>query len=83
MNSELEEQLDTLIQKTNKDFLARISRIVTRHLNKALKEQARELKSNNGPTTTRRGKKHVEKASSNRQSRSKYSDSDSDGYYSD
>jgi len=46
MDSELEEKIDTLIQKVCKDLKTRIMREVSKSLNKTLKEQARELKSN-------------------------------------
>jgi hypothetical protein len=44
MDTELEKQIDELICKSNKDLKTRIMRLVTRHQNKLLKEQARELK---------------------------------------
>ena len=45
MDRELEEQIDELIHKSTKDLKTRIIRIVVRHQNKLLKEQAREFKS--------------------------------------
>jgi hypothetical protein len=51
MERELEEQIDDIIQKANKDLKSRIVRIVSRHQSKLLKEQARELKSGGGATT--------------------------------
>tara|TARA_B110000908_G_C9895384_1_gene288615 strand:+ start:198 stop:500 length:303 start_codon:yes stop_codon:yes gene_type:complete len=45
MDRELDEQIDELIHKATKDLKTRIARVVVRHQNKLLKEQARELKS--------------------------------------
>ena len=90
MDRELEEQIDDIIHKATKDLKTRIARIVVRHQTKLLKEQARELKSG-ASTNTRKtntssdnGRKQQSKVSSRNNSKkdSKYSDSDSDGYYS-
>ena len=43
-DNELEDQLDEVIQKTIKDLKTRISRIVTKHVNRLLKNQSREFK---------------------------------------
>jgi len=80
MDSELEEKIDTLIQKTYKDLKTRIMREVSKSINKSLKEQARDIKSN---TTSSKSKKQVTSSSSGgrgkKSSRNKY-DSDSDYY---
>lgn len=80
---ELEDQIDTLIQKSNKDLKTRIIRLVIRQQNKLLKDQAREFKTNGRVVQHK-----VSTSSKDRKTRkskdSKYhSDSDSDGYYSD
>jgi hypothetical protein len=95
MERELEEQIDDIIQKANKDLKSRIVRIVSRHQSKLLKEQARELKSGGGATTSRkftttsstsgRGKPVVSstaKSSKTKKDSKYHSDSDSEGYYS-
>ena len=71
----------------------RIVRIVVRHQNKLLKQQARDLKT--GAPTTHRApttatastggsdkRRAPKKASSSKKDTKYYSDSDSDGYYS-
>ena len=89
MDSELEEQIDELIQKATKELKTRICRVVIRHQNKLLKDQARELKSGIGTAPSRRGLKGVKESSASSSNTKKavkkddkYSDSDSDGYYS-
>lgn len=81
MDSELEEKIDTLIQKACKDLKTRIMREVSKSLTKSLKEQARELKSN---TSTSKNKKQVASSSSRgsggRKSYRNKDDSDSDYY---
>ena len=83
MDSELEEKIDTLIQKACKDLKTRIMREVSKSLNKTLKEQARELKSN---ASSSKSKKQVTSSSGGRgRGRGKKSsrnkdDSDSDYY---
>lgn len=54
MDSELEEKIDTLIQKACKDLKTRIMREVSKSLNKTLKEQARELKSNSSSSKSKK-----------------------------
>lgn len=106
MDRELEDQINDLINKSNKDLKTRIVRIVVRYQNKLLKEQARELKTsasnggkNSSPLPDRRSigrttgrnssppleQKSTCRSSGRRSSKKddKYSDSDSDGYYSD
>ena len=96
MDRELEEQIDSIIQKATKDLKTRICRVVVRHQNKLLKDQAREFKTTTGaaprrvstavvPSTSRTS---TTKASSGKKSSAKkdskyHSDSDSDGYYSE
>ena len=83
--TELEEKIDTLIQKACKDLKTRIMREVSKSLNKTLKEQARELKSN---ASSSKRKKQVTSSSGSggrRGGRGKKSsrnkdDSDSDYY---
>ena len=90
MDHELEEQIDELIQKSTKDLKTRICRVVIRHQNKLLKDQARELKSGIGTAPSRRGLKGVKESSASSSKTKKadkkddkyHSDSDSDGYYS-
>lgn len=95
MDRELEEQIDDLIHKATKDLKTRIGRVVSRHQSKLLKDQARELKSGGGATTSRkstttastsgRGKTVVSsnsKPSKTKKDSKYHSDSDSDGYYS-
>ena len=90
MDRELEEQIDELIQKATKDLKTRICRVVIRHQNKLLKDQARELKSGIGTAPSRRGLKGVKESSASSSKTKKadkkddkyHSDSDSDGYYS-
>jgi hypothetical protein len=90
MDRELEEQIDELIQKATKDLKTRICRVVIRHQNKLLKDQARELKSGSGTVPSRRGRRGVKEFSDSSSKTKKavkkddkyYSDSDSDGYYS-
>ena len=89
MDRELEEQIDELIQKATKDLKTRICRVVIRHQNKLLKDQARELKSGIGTAHSHRGLKGVKSSASSSKTKKavkkddKYhSDSDSDGYYS-
>lgn len=88
MDRELEEQIDELIQKATKELKTRICRVVIRHQNKLLKEQAREFKSIGGAVPSRRGRKDVKESSSSKTKKvdkkddKYYSDSDSDGYYS-
>lgn len=90
MDRELEEQIDELIQKATKDLKTRICRVVIRHQNKLLKDQARELKSGIGTAPSRRGLKGVKESSASSSNTKKavkkddkyHSDSDSDGYYS-
>ena len=90
MDRELEEQIDELIQKSTKDLKTRICRVVIRHQNKLLKDQARELKSGSGTAPSRRGLKGVKESSASSSKTKKadkkddkyHSDSDSDGYYS-
>lgn len=90
MDRELEEQIDELIQKATKDLKTRICRVVIRHQNKLLKDQARELKSGSGTAPSRRGLKGVKESSASSSKTKKavkkddkyHSDSDSDGYYS-
>lgn len=90
MDRELEEQIDELIQKSTKDLKTRICRVVIRHQNKLLKDQARELKSGSGTAPYRRGLKGVKESSVSSSKTNKvvkkddkyHSDSDSDGYYS-
>ena len=89
MDRELEEQIDELIQKATKELKTRICRVVIRHQNKLLKDQARELKSGIGTAPSRRGLKGVKESSASSSNTKKavkkddkYSDSDSDGYYS-
>jgi hypothetical protein len=89
MDRELEEQIGELINKATKDLKMRIVRIVVKHQNRLLKEQAREFKTNGGVTAPRRGRNvkvdtttasHSKRKSSKKDD--KYnSDSDSDGYY--
>ena len=93
MDRELEEQIDELIHKSTKDLKTRIIRIVVRHQNKLLKEQAREFKSA-GSSAHRKDSvssaHHKDvvssggkgKASSKKESKY-HSHSDSDSYYSD
>jgi hypothetical protein len=84
MEHELEEQINDLIHKATKDLKTRILRVVVRHQNKLLKEQAKELKSStqgvrkqpidNGRKTTKTDVRKSKKET-------KYhSDSESDGY---
>ena len=56
MESELEQQIDELIQKVTKDLKTKILRVVYRHQNKLLKDQARDLKGGAVPSTSRKGK---------------------------
>lgn len=77
----LEEQIDTLIQKSNIDLKNKIIRLVTRHTNKVLKQQACDLK-NNKYTTTRRNEIHTKTSYKAQPRYREYSDSDSDSYYS-
>ena len=82
MDSDLEEKIDTLIQKACKDLKTRIMREVSKSLNKSLKEQARELKSN---SSTSKNKKQVSSTSGRgrgiaRKSHKNKDDSDSDYY---
>jgi hypothetical protein len=44
MDRELEDQIATLISKSMRDLNTRITKVVAKSLNKALKEQAKELK---------------------------------------
>ena len=92
MDRELEQQIDEIINKATKDLKSRIARIVIRHQNKLLKDQARELKSGVSSLSTRKGKS--EASSSNKNTTSKvdkslkkdgkyHNDSDTDGYYSE
>ena len=94
MDHELEEQINELITKANKDLKTRIVRIVVRHQNKLLKDQARELKAGSSAPNRKTvdvqqtsGRKSNQKVSSKKSSSKKdskyHSDSDSDGYYSD
>ena len=53
MDRDLEDRIDILVQKATKDLKTRIVREVTRSMNKALKEQARGLKSSGGATSKR------------------------------
>ena len=84
MDSELEEKIDILIQKACKDLKTRIMREVSKSLNKTLKEQTRELKSN---VSSSKSKKQVTSSSGSggrggrgkKSSRNK-NDSDSDYY---
>lgn len=98
MDRELEQQIDELIQKSTKDLKARICRAVTKSFNKALKDQAKELKngagasSTTGSSTAKRGRK-VEQtgkstttgssSSSKGRGQAKNDSYDSDEYYSD
>ena len=94
MDRELEDQIDELIHKATKDLKTRIVRIVVRHQNKLLKQQARDLKTGNTTTNRRaastgttaaRDKRRAappKKATSSKKDDRYYSDSDSDGYYS-
>jgi len=85
MDSELEEKIDTLIQKACKDLKTRIMREVSKSFNKSLKEQARELKSN---SSTSKNKKQVasstgrgsSRGSGGKKSHKNKDDSDSDYY---
>lgn len=89
MDRDLEEQIDELIHKATKDLRTRIVRVVVRHQNKLLKDQARELKSGTNTTggrtaTASSTRKPVAKKASSAKKESRYhSDSDSDGYYSE
>ena len=56
MESELEQQIDELIQKFTKDLKTKILRVVYRHQNKLLKDQARDLKGGAAPSASRKGK---------------------------
>jgi hypothetical protein len=67
MDRELEEQIDDLIHKATKDLKTRIVRIVVRHQNKLLKDQARELKAGTsiaGTGGSRGGRKTTEPVTS-------------------
>jgi len=82
MDSDLEEKIDTLIQKACKDLKTRIMREVSKSLNKTLKDQARELKSN---ASSSKSKKQVTSSSGGGRTKGKKSsrnknDSDSDYY---
>ena len=44
MERDLEEQIDELFQKTNRELKSKIVKIIIRSQNKLLKDQARELK---------------------------------------
>jgi hypothetical protein len=44
MDRELEEQIDDIIHKATKDLKTRVVRVITRHITKTLKEQAREFR---------------------------------------
>lgn len=84
MDRELEEQIEDLINKSNKDLKTRIMRIVMRHHNKILKEQVRELK-NTGISSHKstRGRVVAKEPTTYKKSTSKYhSESESD-YYSE
>lgn len=87
MDSELEDQIDALINKSVKDLRTRIVRVVARHTNKSLKAQARELKK--GPTARKgrqvaAGRKGGSTATRKTDPRRYHSDStDSEDYYSD
>tara|TARA_Y100000389_G_scaffold105773_1_gene102659 strand:+ start:1590 stop:1856 length:267 start_codon:yes stop_codon:yes gene_type:complete len=86
MDSELEEKIDTLIQKACKDLKTRIMREVSKSFNKSLKEQARELKSSSstsknkkqGASSTGRGRGRG--SGGGRKSHKNKDDSDSDYY---
>ena len=81
MYNDLENRIDTLIQKATKDLKTRIVREVNRSINKILKENSRGIKSSDG--TTKRGRKADASYTGKSKSRSKDRyDSDSD-YYSD
>ena len=85
MDRDLEDRIDILVQKATKDLKTRIVREVTRSMNKALKEQARGLKSSGGATskTVRKATaSSSEQSTKSLMSKDKYG-SDSDDYYSD
>ena len=87
MDRELEEQIDDLIHKATKDLKIRILRIVTRGMNKALKDKSRGLKTTGVEITNRKTGRKVENKTISRRTSKKEerykSDNDSDGYYSD
>lgn len=97
MDQELEDQIDEILHKATKDIKAKISRVVSKHQNKLLKDQAKELKSGVAPSTrkvaaapssgtSRKSSKVAPAPTASKKSSKKdykYSDSDSDGYYSD
>ena len=76
MDRDLEEQINDLINKSNKDLKTRIVRIVVRHQNKLLKDQARDLKTNNSSRNapvTSRNTTSKDKKSNSTKSDTKYS----------
>lgn len=90
MDRDLEDKIDTLIQKATTELKTRIVREVTRSMNRVLKEQARELKSGGDGTATKRGRKVTASSSDKTSSKSTKSGkskdmhgSDSDDYYSE
>jgi len=85
MDRELEEQIDSIIQKATKDLKTRIVRIAIRHQNKLLKNQAREFKTPSAPRrSTQPPVRQITQKTSRKSKDSKYhSDSDTDGYYSE
>ena len=91
MDRDLDEQIDELINKATKDLKTKISRVVVKHQSKLLKDQARELKGGGGGTSVRvpTARRVPERRAPERRDTeakrhsSKYSDSDSEGYYSD
>lgn len=60
--SELEEKIDVIIQKACKDLKSRIMKEVVKGVNKSLKEQVQELKSN----STSKSKKQLAISSTGR-----------------
>ena len=90
MERELDEQIEDLINKSNKDLRTRIMRIVMRQHNKILKDHARELKNTSSSSYKPvRGRVVVNESTNSKEStiskksKSKYhSDSESD-YYSE
>jgi hypothetical protein len=82
MDPEIEQQIDELIHKSTKDLKNRIVRLVVRHQNKLLKDQARELKSGQVSTVSKRPSAKQPVQTTSRKSKKKYEDSDSE-YYSE
>ena len=93
MDKELDEQINDVINKATKDLKLKIMRVVTRHQNKLLKEQARALKingvSSHKPLRVKSkdavNKDHVNKEFfiSKKKSTNRYHNNSESDYYSD